>query len=110
LEIKQLGAAGHPWLTQEAKIRRIAVQIQPRKIVLKKPYHKKLGWWRGSSPSTTKTKQNKKLGAGGLGLILVKMRQLSKKQEGGDGARFTDVWGLSSSIGNNYKDTAWESA
>jgi hypothetical protein len=36
--------AGHQWLTQEAEIKRIKVQIQPRKIVrpyLKKTHHKK---------------------------------------------------------------------
>jgi hypothetical protein len=38
--------------TQEAKIRRIAVQSQPRQIVLRDPISKnpitKKGWWSGS--------------------------------------------------------------
>jgi hypothetical protein len=52
--------------TQEAEIRRIAIQSQPRQIVGKtlsrKPYNKKLNWWSGSKgpkfkPSTTKKKK-----------------------------------------------------
>jgi hypothetical protein len=45
--------AGHQWLTpvipatQEAEIRRITVQSQPRQILKKKPITKK-GWWSGS--------------------------------------------------------------
>jgi hypothetical protein len=49
---------GHQWLTpvilanQEAEIRRIVVQSQPRQIsgrpYLKKTHHKKKGWWSGS--------------------------------------------------------------
>jgi hypothetical protein len=37
--------------TQEAEIRRIAVQSQPRQIVretLSQKYHHKKGWWSGS--------------------------------------------------------------
>jgi hypothetical protein len=57
--VKERLGAGHQWLmpvilaTQEAKIRRIMIQSQPRKIVLetyleKKNLHQKRGWWSGS--------------------------------------------------------------
>jgi hypothetical protein len=51
--------------TQEAEIRRIGAQSQPRQKVQetlsrkKKPFTKK-GWWSGSSPSTAKKERKRK--------------------------------------------------